>query len=58
MIEAYNKAPEDPDMLDAVTAEDGEGGEEEDAENDETVAAEWGQVFPFWIHIPNNLETN
>lgn len=40
MIEAYNNAPEDPDMLDAVTAEDGEGGEEEDAENDETVAAE------------------
>jgi hypothetical protein len=47
MIEAYNNAPEDPDMLDAVTAEDGEGGEEEDAENDETVAAERGQVFPF-----------
>ena len=37
MIDAYNNAPEDPDILDAANAESEEGGEEEDAEDDEPV---------------------
>ena len=41
MIEAYNNDPHVDDAeLDEILAEDEEGGEEEDGENDETVAAE------------------